>query len=208
MSTSHSPYALPADLPVPRDDGAARHLVGVRLPPVELAATTGATIRLDTIADALIFCYPGTGKPGSEPPGGEAAWNAIPGARGCTPQVCSYRDHAAEFRAAGYDVFGVSTQTAADQREAADRLRLTYPLLSDERLELASALKLPTFQVQGLTFLRRLTMIVRGGRIAEVRYPVFPPDADAGAVLAALRSATDAPDPQDAGLEDSRRTGQ
>jgi peroxiredoxin len=190
---SPNPYELPTDLPVPQDDGAARHLPGMRLPAVSLPATTGGTVRLDTIRDAVIFCYPRTGKPGTEPPGGEAAWNAIPGARGCTPQVCAYRDHANEIRAAGYAVFGVSTQSPADQREAAERLGLSYPLLSDEKLELASALSLPTFKVQGETLLRRLTMIVRDGRIADVRYPVFPPDTDAVEALSSLPTSGSAP---------------
>lgn len=185
---SPNPYELPSDLPVPQDDGAARHLRGMRIPAVSLPATTGGTVRLGAIDDVVIFCYPRTGRPGIEPPGGETAWNAIPGARGCTPQVCGYRDHAAEIRAAGYEILGISTQSPADQREAAERLRLTYPLLSDERLELASALSLPTFEVARETLLRRLTMIVRDGRIADVRYPVFPPDTDAAEALSSLPS--------------------
>jgi peroxiredoxin len=190
---SPNPHQLPADLPVPQDDGAARHLPGMRLPAVSLPATTGGTVRLDTIGNAVMFCYPRTGRPGMEPPGGEAAWNAIPGARGCTPQVCGYRDHAAEIRAAGYEIFGISTQSPADQREAVERLGLSYPLLSDERLELASALSLPTFEVAGETLLRRLTVIVRDGRIAAVRYPVFPPDTDAAQALSSLPSSGGTP---------------
>jgi len=188
MATS-SLYDLPADLPVPVDDGAARHLPGMPLPPLSLPATTGAEIRVDAIGDVVVFCYPRTGTPGAEPPGGAAGWDAIPGARGCTPQVCAYRDHAAEIRAAGYDILGVSTQSPADQREAAGRLGISYPLLSDERLELATALSLPTFQVAGKTLLRRLTLIVRDRQIVHVRYPVFPPDTDALEVLRWLHAS-------------------
>lgn len=181
------PTQLPGDLPVPDDDGAADHLKGAALPPVALAATDGTTVRLDELAGrSVVFAYPRTGRPGEEPPGGEEGWNAIPGARGCTPEACSFRDEMVRFRVAGVRVFGLSTQDTEYQREAVGRLHLTYPLLSDERLELARALDLPTFEVDGLTLIRRLTLIVSDGRIEDVVYPVFPPDRGAELALERL----------------------
>ena len=181
------PTQLPDDLPVPEDDGAAHHLKGANLPPVALPATDGSTVRLDELAwRSVVFAYPRTGRPGEEPPGGETGWNAIPGARGCTPEACSFRDEMARFREAGVRVFGLSTQDTDYQREAVERLRLTYPLLSDERLELARALDLPTFDVDGVTLIRRLTLIVSDGRIEDVVYPVFPPDRGAELALERL----------------------
>ncbi len=178
---------LPHDLPVPVDDGAADHLRGGALPPVALPATDGALVRLDELAGrSVVFAYPRTGRPGEEPPGGEAGWNAIPGARGCTPEACSFRDEAARFGALGVRLFGLSTQDTEYQREAVERLHLPYPLLSDERLELTHALGLPTFEVEGMTLIRRLTLIVDGGRIADVVYPVFPPDRGAELALERL----------------------
>ncbi len=137
-----------------------------------------------------MFAYPRTGRPGEEPPGGTAAWNAIPGARGCTPQACAYRDHFAELTALGVRVFGLSTQDTAYQRELVDRLGLPYPILSDEHLALATALRLPTFETEGLTLLRRQTLVIDGGRIEHVFYPVFPSDRDAEQVVDWLRSRT------------------
>jgi peroxiredoxin len=181
------PTQLPGDLPVPEDDGAADHLRGTPLPPVALPATDGEHVRLDELPGrSVVFAYPRTVKPGDEPPGGEAGWNAIPGARGCTPEACSFRDEAARFGALGARVFGLSTQATVDQREAVERLGLTYPLLSDEALELTRALRLPTFEVEGLTLLRRLTLIVVEGRIEDLVYPVFPPDRGAELALARL----------------------
>jgi peroxiredoxin len=181
------PTRLPDELPEPEDDGAADHLEGAKLPPVALAATDGSTVRLDQLPGrSVVFAYPRTGRPGEEPPGGEAGWNAIPGARGCTPEACSFRDEMARFRAAGVRVFGLSTQDTEYQREAVERLHLGYPLLSDERLELARALGLPTFEVEGLTLLRRLTLIVADGRVQDVVYPVFPPDRGAELALERL----------------------
>jgi peroxiredoxin len=181
------PTQLPDDLPVPEDDGAADHLTGTPLPPVALAATDGTTVRLDELPGrSVVFAYPRTGRPGEELPGGEAAWNAIPGARGCTPEACSFRDEIDRFRELGVRVFGVSTQDTEYQREAVERLRLSYPLLSDERLELTRALRLPTFEVEGMTLMRRLTLIVVEGRIEDVVYPVFPPDRGAALALERL----------------------
>jgi peroxiredoxin len=179
---------LPEDLPVPEDDGAAVHLRDTLLPPVALPSTDGAPVRLDELPGrSVVFAYPRTGRPGEEPPGGEAGWNAIPGARGCTPEACSFRDEAARFRAHGARVFGLSTQDTDYQREAVERLHLPYPLLSDEALGLTRALRLPTFEVEGMTLVRRLTLIVSEGRIEDVIYPVFPPDR--GAELALERLA-------------------
>jgi peroxiredoxin len=180
---------LPPDLPVPEDDGAAVHLTGATVPPLELPATTGVPVRVDRVpvgAERLVlYLYPRTGRPGE--PELTPDWDQIPGARGCTPESCGFRDHAAELWGAGAAVAGVSTQTTDDQREAAERLELPFPLLSDADLTLATALRLPTFEVGGLKLLKRLTLIVRAGRIEHVFYPVFPPDSHADDVLAWLR---------------------
>ncbi|HWM09984.1 MAG TPA: peroxiredoxin [Solirubrobacteraceae bacterium] len=181
------PNRLPDDLPIPEDDGAADHLRGTPLPPVALTATDGEVVRLDELPGrSVVFAYPRTGRPGEDPPGGEAGWNAIPGARGCTPEACSFRDEAARFGALGVRVFGLSTQDTPYQCEAVERLHLPYPLLSDERLELTRALGLPTFDVDGMTLIRRLTLIVVEGRVEDVVYPVFPPDRGAELALERL----------------------
>jgi peroxiredoxin len=180
--------SLPPDLPVPVDDGACDHLPGLAMPAIALASTDGVDVRLDdpSAPRTIVFAYPRTGRPGEEPPGGTAAWNAIPGARGCTPQACGYRDHFAELAALGVRVFGLSTQDTAYQRELVERMGLPYPILSDEHLALATALRLPTFDTEGLTLLRRHTLVIDGGRIEHVFYPVFPSDRDAGRVIAWL----------------------
>jgi peroxiredoxin len=176
---------LPADLPVPVDDGACDHLPGTRLPSLALPATDGTMVDLSTLPGrSIVYVYPRTGRPDQPLPSG---WDEIPGARGCTPQSCAYRDLATELRALGARVFGLSTQDTAYQQEAVERLHLPFPLLSDERLELATALSLPTFAVEGMTLIRRLTLIVVDGAIETVFYPVFPPDADAANVAAWLR---------------------
>jgi peroxiredoxin len=180
------PTVLPDDLPVPEDDGAADHLPGARLPAIALPSTDGGSVRIDELAGlSVVFAYPRTGRPGQAPPGGEDDWNSIPGARGCTPEVCSFRDERARFAERGARILGLSTQDTEYQREAVERLRLPYPILSDERLELTRALGLPTFETDGLTLIKRLTLIVRDGAIADVVYPVFPPDQ--GAELALSR---------------------
>jgi peroxiredoxin len=181
--------SLPPDLPVPVDDGAADHLPGAAIPPVALTATDGSSVRLDdpTAPRTVVFAYPRTGRPNEEPPGGTEAWDAIPGARGCTPQACGYRDHHAELVELGVRVFGLSSQDTDYQREAADRLELPYPLLSDESLQFADALRLPRFEHAGLTLLRRHTLVIDNGRIETVFYPVFPSDRDAETVIAWLR---------------------
>ena len=177
---------LPADLPVPTDDGAAAHLEGRHLPALALPATDGRTVQLSTLPGLqVIYIYPMTGRPGVPLPEG---WDAIPGARGCTPQSCAFRDHHAELAALGAGVFGLSTQDSDYQREAAERLHLPFPLLSDAGLTLRDALKLPVFEADGRTLYRRLTLIAERARIVKVFYPVFPPDRNAADVLAWLRA--------------------
>jgi peroxiredoxin len=184
------PYTLPADLPVPEDDGGARHLPGMRLPALALPATTAEDVVLaDLDGWTVVFAYPLTGRPGGELPGGEEGWNAIPGARGCTPELCGVRDNHAPLEALGARVFGLSTQDTGYQREVAERLALPYPLLSDEALGLTRALDLPVLEVEGMTLMRRLTMLIRDGEIERVAYPVFPPDAAAAQALGLLRAA-------------------
>jgi peroxiredoxin len=178
-------FAPPPDLPVPVDDGACDHLVGLEMPPVTLQATSGFDVRLDQAKSpfTVVYGYPRTGVPGQDLPPG---WNEIPGARGCTPQNCAFRDHHAELQALGATVYGLSTQTTEYQREMADRLHLPFPVLSDSKLELTKALKLPTFEVGGETLLKRFSMILNGTKIVHVIYPVFPSDSDAPAVVAWL----------------------
>lgn len=181
-------HALPDELPVPQNDGACDHLPGARLPPIALQATSGESVALSEAGTpwVVIYCYPRTGKPDHEPLGGTQAWNAIPGARGCTPQSCAYRDHHAELHALGATVYGLSTQDTEYQREAVERLHLPFPLLSDARLAFAGALRLPTFVAAGQELIRRLTLIARDGRIEKVFYPVYPADSDAEHVMAWL----------------------
>lgn len=175
---------LPDDLPVPVDDGAVDHLPGMRLPALALPATDGSAVDLSTLRGrSVVYVYPRTGRPDQPLPTG---WDAIPGARGCTPQSCAYRDLAAELAALGARVLGLSTQDTAYQREAAERLQLPFPLLSDESLAFAAALALPTFEVDDMILIRRLTLVANDGVIETVFYPVFPPDADAANVAAWL----------------------
>jgi peroxiredoxin len=177
---------LPAGLPVPADDGACDHLRGMSLPPVELMATDGSVVRLDAQGRAIVFAYPRTGVPGEDPL--VADWDAIPGARGCTPESCGFRDLHADLLAAGAEaVFGLSTQDSAYQREAGERLDLPYLMLSDADLDLTKALRLPTFDAAGQTLMKRFTLVISDGLIEHVFYPVFPPDAHAEEVLSWLR---------------------
>jgi peroxiredoxin len=185
MSEPVNVYQLPDDLPVPEDDGACDHLVGMRLPSLALPATDGRQIDLSAQPGrVVVYAYPRTGRPDQPLP---VDWDVIPGARGCTPQSCAFRDHYADLQANGAAVFGLSTQDTEYQREAADRLHLPFPLLSDAELSLTRALRLPTFDVEGMTLTRRLTMIVRDGVIEHIFYPVFPPDRNASDVIAWLR---------------------
>jgi peroxiredoxin len=174
-------YRLPEHLPPPADDGACNHLPGLRLPSTALPATSGGKVELANLAGTtVLYCYPRTGRPDQELPPG---WNDFPGARGCTPQSCAFRDHYQELQRLGARVFGLSTQSTEYQQEAAQRLHLPFALLSDEELQFASALHLPTFEVGEMTLIKRLTLILRDGRIAKVFYPVFPPDQNALQVI-------------------------
>ncbi|HEY9397360.1 MAG TPA: peroxiredoxin [Burkholderiales bacterium] len=175
-------------IPAPQDDGATNHLPGTKLPVVPLAATDGSMIDLAALRGrTVVYAYPRTGAPGAPSPDG---WDLIPGARGCSPQACSFRDHYAELKALGVDhLFGLSTQDTAYQKEAVERLRLPFPLLSDEHLNLAHALQLPTFEAAGMTLLKRFTLIINNGVIEHVFYPVFPPDRNVAEVIDRLRRA-------------------
>jgi peroxiredoxin len=177
-------HSLPPELPRPVDDGACRHLTGMRLPDLSLPSTGGRTVDLSFLTGrTVIYCYPMTGVPGQALPEG---WDSIPGARGCTPQTCAFRDHYREIRDLGAEVFGLSTQSTEYQREMVERLHLPFEILSDADLAFARALKLPTFEAQGRELIKRLTLMVEGTRIAHVFYPVFPPDANAPEVVAWL----------------------
>jgi len=184
-------HAIPDGLPVPADDGASDHLRGMRLPSIPLNSTDGGTVDLAGLQGrTVVYVYPRTGRP--EEPGSDA-WNAIPGARGCTPQSCGFRDQYQELRSLGVFVAGLSTQTTRYQREAVERLHLPFPLLSDSDLEFTRALRLPTFEFtpygsESPTHLRRMALVIRGGRIEKVFYPVFPPDKNAEEVLGWLRT--------------------
>ena len=180
---------LPADLPVPEDDGAADHLPGFVLPTLPLESTSGETIDLSQVGRpcAIVYVYPMTGKPGVPLLEG---WDQIPGARGCTPESMGFRDHYEELTGLGAEVFGLSSQDPPDQAEAAARLKLPFPLLSDSGLLLADQLGLPTFEAGDRPRYKRLTLVINGGRIEHVFYPVFPPDQHAGEVLAWLQQAT------------------
>jgi peroxiredoxin len=177
---------LPPDLPTPVDDGMASHLPGMPVAKASLPSTWGRQVDLSALAGrTVVYCYPRTGRPDEEPPDG---WNLIPGARGCTPQSCAFRDHHGELEALGARVFGLSSQATEYQREAAERLHLPFPLLSDEQLAFASAMRLPLFDVGTMRLLKRLTLIIRDGVVEHVFYPVFPPDRNAEQVLEWLRT--------------------
>jgi peroxiredoxin len=182
MARTDDVMELPKDLPVPQDDGACDHLTGLKLPAVPLRSTRGRAVDLAKLkGTTVVYIYPRTGRPDQELPTG---WNAIPGARGCTPQSCAFRDHHQELKDRGVaELFGLSTQDTAYQQEAVERLHLPFELLSDEKLEFAKALKLPTFEVDGMRLIKRSTLIIRDGGIVKVFYPVFPSDANAAGVL-------------------------
>ena len=174
-------------IPAPADDGGAAHLMGMAIPPVSLRATDDTMVTLAALSGrVVVFAYPRTGEPGKIALVDD--WDMIPGARGCTPQTCAFRDLFAELKAAGVAyVFGLSTQDNAYQTEMASRLHLPFPVLSDEKLELTRALRLPTMEVAGLTLIKRLALIIDDARITHVFYPVFPPDRNAAQVLAWLK---------------------
>lgn len=176
-------------IPAPHEDGATRHLPGAQMASVRLRSTRGGLIDLSALTGlTIVYAYPRTGRPGIDNPEG---WDMIPGARGCTPQTCSFRDHFAELRALGVDhLFGLSTQDTAYQREAAERLHLPFALLSDEPLALTRAMRLPTFEVGGMTLLKRFTLAIHDGVVEHVFYPVFPPDRSAADVVQWLAHRT------------------
>jgi peroxiredoxin len=177
---------LPPDLPRPLDDGACDHLPGQVMPAIRLPSTAGRLVDLGALAAprTVIYCYPMTGRPGQALPDG---WDAIPGARGCTPQSCAFRDHHRELAVLGAEVFGLSTQTTEYQREMAERLHLPFEVLSDASFAFTDALRLPSFEAAGMRLIRRLALIVREQRIEHVFYPVFPPDESADQVIDWLR---------------------
>jgi peroxiredoxin len=183
---THDPNFLPADIPAPQDDGAARHLAGMKLPDIELPATSGPDVSLSKLKGrTVLYVYPRTGVPGVDLPPG---WNEIPGARGCTPQSCGFRDHFADLKGLGVaQLYGLSTQDSDYQREAAERLHLPFAILSDVGLRLTRALGLPTFTTSGMILLKRMALVIDDGTIGKVFYPVFPPDKNAEEVVAWLR---------------------
>ena len=185
---AHNPNILPPNIPAPQDDGAARHLSGAKLPDLTLPATDGKPVNLSKLKGrTVVYIYPRTGVPGVDLPPG---WNDIPGARGCTPQSCGFRDHFGELKRLGVaQLYGLSTQDTAYQREAARRLHLPFAILSDEALALTQALKLPTFTTSGMTLLKRVALVIDDGVIAKAFYPVFPPDKNAEKVVAWLQAS-------------------
>jgi len=188
MGSQENIHEVPQGLPVPTDDGACGHLPGMRLPSVSLMSTAGDQVDLSALTGTtIVYCYPLTGRPDQNLPPG---WDDIPGARGCTPQSCAFRDHHAELRELGARVFGLSTQDTAYQREASGRLHLPFLLLSDEKREFARALELPTFEAEGMTLIKRLTLVIEEGEILKVFYPVFPPGKNAEEVADWLSERT------------------
>lgn len=182
------PNRLPADLPQPQDDGAADHLAGLEMPALTLPSTSGDRVALNRLGSGrtVLYCYPLTGRPGVDLPEG---WDSIPGARGCTPEACGFRDHHADLLDAGAArVLGLSSQDTGYQREVVERLGLPFAMLSDTELGLARELRLPTFEAGGSILFTRLTLVIRDGVIEHVFYPVFPPNEHAREVLTWLRS--------------------
>jgi len=184
-------YEIPPGLPIPQDDGSTDHLKGLRLPNVSLKATDGTTVNFGNISSRLvIYCYPMTGQPNVALPDG---WDQIPGARGCTPQSCSFRDHYQELQALGAEVVGLSVQTTEYQKEMVDRLHLPFPVVSDSDYQFQKALNMPTFIAAGMALLKRVTLIANHGVIEAVHYPIFPSDSDAGWVIDYLKRSQNQP---------------
>ena len=186
---AHNPNILPPNIPAPKDDGAAKHLASMKLPDLALPATTGAAVNLAKLKGrTVVYIYPRTGVPGVDAPPG---WDDIPGARGCTPQSCGFRDHFGELKRLGVaQLYGLSTQDTAYQQEAATRLHLPFAILSDEKLAFTKAIKLPTFTTAGMTLLKRMALVIDDGVISKAFYPVFPPDKNAAEVVAWLLKST------------------
>jgi peroxiredoxin len=183
-------YVLPDDLPVPVDDGACAHLAGLPIPALTLDSSMGPVSLRELGVDlAVLYVYPRTGRPDRPTP---AAWDAIPGARGCTPQSCAFRDHAAELASLGARVAGLSAQTLSDQIEFAEREHMPFPVLADPERKLGAAVRLPTFEFEGLELYKRVTLVLEAAHITKVFYPVFPPDRNVSDVLAWLRERTSA----------------
>lgn len=181
MSRADNLHEFPKDLPIPADDGACNHLTGMQVPTIPLMSTAGSFVNPGRLPGrTVVYCYPLTGRPDVALPQG---WDEIPGARGCTPQSCAFRDHYQELQALNTRVFGLSTQETAYQQEAAERLHLPFPLLSDANLAFTRALQLPTFEADSMILLKRVTLIISNGRIIKVFYPVFPPDRNAEEVV-------------------------
>jgi peroxiredoxin len=185
---THNPTFLPPNIPIPQDDGAARHLAGMTLPDLALPATQGAPVNLSKLKGrTVVYIYPRTGVPGVDTPPG---WDQIPGARGCTPQSCSFRDHFGELKRLGVaQLYGLSVQDTAYQQEAATRLHLPFAILSDEKLAFTKALKLPTFVTSDMTLLKRMALVIDDGKITKAFYPVFPPDKNAEVLIAWLQTS-------------------
>jgi peroxiredoxin len=185
---THNPNILPPNIPAPLDDGAAKHLAGMKLPDLALPATSGSAVNLSKLKGlTVVYIYPRTGVPGVDLPPG---WNDIPGARGCTPQSCGFRDHFGELKRLGVaQLYGLSMQDTAYQQEAASRLHLPFAILSDEKMALTRALKLPTFTTSGITLLKRMALVIDDGAITKTFYPVFPPDKNAAEVIAWLQAS-------------------
>ncbi len=183
---THDPTDLPSDIPAPQDDGGARHLTGMTVADIALAATSGPAVNLSKLKGrTVLYIYPRTGVPGIELPDG---WDAIPGARGCTPQSCGFRDHFTDLKALGVArLYGLSSQDTDYQREAAERLHLPFAILSDADLEFGQAMRLPTFTTSGMTLFKRIALVIDDAMIVKVFYPVFPPDKNAEEVVTWLR---------------------
>jgi peroxiredoxin len=177
---------LPANLPVPVDDGACDHLPGMSVPSIKLRSTRDRWVDLSALRSPriVVYCYPRTGVPGQPLLPG---WDAIPGARGCTPETCAFRDHHQDLQKLGADVFGLSTQTTEYQKEMVGRLHVPFEVLSDVDLAFVHALRLPTFDIEGMTLVKRLTLVLSRQHVEKVFYPVFPPDTHAAEVIDWLR---------------------
>ena len=184
MPRSDDVYTLPSGLPIPEDDGACAHLLGMALPAISLPSTGGRSVDLSKLpGHSVVYCYPRTGAPGQPVP---KNWDEIPGARGCTPESCAFRDHYQQLRNLKTQVFGLSTQTREYQQELVARLHLPFEVLSDADFAFTNALRLPTFEFDGVRLLKRLTLVLSDGKIEKVFYPVFPPDKHADEVIAWL----------------------
>ncbi len=184
-------YEIPPNLPIPENDGSTNHLRGLRLPNISLKATDGSTVSFGNISNRLvIYCYPMTGQPNVALPDG---WDQIPGARGCTPQSCSFRDHYQELQALGAEVVVLSVQTTEYQKEMVDRLQVPFPVVSDSDYQFQKALNMPTFMAAGMTLLKRVTLIANHGVIEAVHYPIFPSDSDPGWVIDYLKRSQNQP---------------